>query len=245
MNFAEIQSNVENYLLDLPDETQAAIPGWINEATRDAERRFNWKHMEAEIEIQTVAGVRELVNEPLRYKEGRGNPFLAHKDGDNEEILWASSLQNMLRLAPESSDDTTLGAGKPQFLLALYDEYEDDFELHCYPLPDGNSDWANGEYRIRIPYWRYTAEGPTLATNWFSQNLPYYLIFKAAAMGFEFNRDEQRAQYWERRAEQQFKKGSGQQKRARLQGNPTLSISMGAYGPGRRPKLGRGRYRRL
>lgn len=245
MNFAQIQSNVENYLLDLPDETQAAIPSWINEATRDAERRFNWRHMEAEIEIQTVVGVRELVNEPLRYKESRGYPYVLHQDGGRDEIQWAPSLSDMLRQVPEASIDPTKGAGEPAFLLARYDEYDDDYELSVYPLPDGRSQWANGEYRIRIPYWRYTAEGPGLATNWFSQNLPYYLIFKAAALGFEFNRDEQRAQYFERRAEQQFKKGSGQQKRARLQGNPTLSFNVGAYGPGRRARVRRGRYRGL
>lgn len=245
MNFAQIVSNVENYLLDLPDETQAAIPDWINEAVRDAERRFNWKHMEAQTEAVTVAGERFLLTEPLRYKESRGDPYILHEDGDREPIQWAPSLQDMLLQTPQSSTDATLGAGKPSFLLAVYDEYDLDFELEVYPLSDGESQYSDGEYRLYVPYWRYTAEGPDLATNWFSQNLPYYVIFKAAAMGFEFNRDEQRAQYFETRAEKQFKKGSGQQKRARLQGTPTMSISLGANGPGRLPRLGRGRYRRF
>ncbi len=244
MNFAQVQTNVENYLLDLPSETQALIPDWIERAVREAEEDFNFDHMQAEARIQTVAGVRELLNEPLRYKEGRGNPYLLTSDGDREPIQWAASFEDMLAQSPESSTDTTLGADKPAFILGRYDEYDDDFELEVYPLPDGNSNWDNGEYRIRIPYWRYTDGSSNNSTNWFTQNIPFYVIFKAAAFGFEFNRDERRAQYWEKRAMQQLRKAKGKQKRARLNGR-SLSANPGVFSPGRRPRLGRGRYRRL
>lgn len=246
MNFGEIEERVKSYILDLPEETDELVPDWINQAVREAEDRYNFRHMEATIQVQTVVGVRELTAPNSRYKAQRADPFLLYKNGSTREIDWAPSQSDMLRQFPEASEDPTRGAGAPQFLLEVYDEYESAYELHVYPLPDGNSDWANGEYRVRVPYWRYSVDLVDGGdTNFFTLNAPFYLIYRATSLGCEFNRDEQRGQYYLGKAEGEYQRIVGSAKRAKVGRRDELTIRTGVNGPAKTPRLGRRYYRRL
>ena len=58
MQFSELIDNVTKYLLDVPDDTAALIPVWINQSVKDAERRHNFRHMERTLSIVTTPNVR-------------------------------------------------------------------------------------------------------------------------------------------------------------------------------------------
>ena len=47
MQNAEIKAEVESWLLDLPNGATQRIQGWVNEAIREACKRYNFRQMEA------------------------------------------------------------------------------------------------------------------------------------------------------------------------------------------------------
>lgn len=190
--FAQLKTRVKDYLIDVPTKTDALVGDWINRAITKAEERFNFQHMMASQEFTTVEDTRVLSSSlPTRWKSLRDMPFFTEDDSfqATQEIGHATSEGDMRRQYAELDD------GSPDFL--LFSEADD--EIQVWPLPDGESDHDDGEYRITVPYWRKTA---ALAndgdTNWFTDNAEWYVTFFAAAEGFLFNRDEQAAVFFER-----------------------------------------------
>lgn len=186
--FAEIQQRVRNHVIDLPTETEGEIPGWVNRAIRFAQEVHNFRFMEATAPFTTVEDTRKLGDIPDDWKEKRADPWLLEGDGGTMEIRWLPSESEAVRRYSETDANET---GPPRHILETPDE------LHVYPFPDTNSLHSDGDYRVRVPYWKYLPELEADGdTNWFTDNAADYVVWKAAAEGMLFNRDFEMASLW-------------------------------------------------
>lgn len=226
--FQQLQERVAGYLIDTPAFTSGLVPSWINKAIRDAEDRHNYRHMERVFEATTVAGERVLAARPADWKMAREAPYLLHDDGETKELGWAASREQMRR---QFGEDNPQDAAEPRFIM---DDAEDG--LLVYPLSDSDSDYSDGEYRVRVPYWGYS---PALtggsSTNWWTDNREWYLVFYAAAEGFLANRDTQEATVYLERAEVERQKSVRTNKQQANKPPRVLVPRRGVYGLGRQP----------
>jgi hypothetical protein len=237
MDFGQIQDEVESWLLDLPSGAASRVPGWTNQAIKDAAKRHNFKCMEAELTPDTVDQQRLLVALPADWKEHRGLPYLYRQDGSTREINWAPSESEMIRTyaiqLPDEGNTTPADEGEPRYLLER-GEYPDG-QIDVFPLPDDESDWDNGNWRLVVPYWAYPADlALDSATNFFTLKGDFYCIWKAVSLGFAWNRDEERAQFFEAKAEREFKTLERIDKRSKLPDRITLGAYKDVYAPSSR-----------
>jgi hypothetical protein len=150
----------------------------VNRAVYIAQQVYNFPCMEASIQLTTTQGNTALGNKPARFKSVRGNPYLVHFTGNEHTELFDAwwTEQDVLRRYKE---DTRI-VGQPKVILELPTSFK------VYPTPDGASDWADGNYRVKILYWAYL---PDLAgnadTNWFTENAAQYIIWAAAGLLLE------------------------------------------------------------
>lgn len=194
--FASIQARVETRVIDLPTAVQAEVPTLVNEAMRLIQQEHNFKAMEDELETITTVATRVLTAIPARFKEFRGEPWYETDDGFIVRMVLASSRE---AIWVEVDDEAE---GFPRFLLDGLSDDAGTRNVEVYPLPDGNSDYGDGEYRITIPYWRYVPELSADAdTNWFTVNAEEWLVEKATAEAFLIDWDEERAAMWLQKAE--------------------------------------------
>lgn len=240
MDFSTIKGHIREYVIDVPAETEALLDDWVNEALLDAERRHNFQHMYATESYTTTEDTRKLGDVPDNYKEPRGLPWKLFDDGQTVEFDWAASESDMIR---QYGNDNDLDDGEPEFLLEVYNQTSGKREFHLYPLPDDNSDYSDGDYRIEVPVWLYS---PALAdegdTNWFTNQFPFYLIYKATYFGLLFNRDESRASAFNQLAEQMYRNAKSLDKRSKIPPRFTMPARRGVHAPSKRPR-GRIRHR--
>lgn len=238
MQNSEIKAEVQSWLLDLPSGATTRIQGWINEAIRDACKRHNFRFMEAEQGFTTAARTRELGSKPARWKESRGLPYYIRQDGSAREIEWAASESDMVRTyavdEPAEGNATPVDEGPPRWLLERPDT------IDVYPLPDEGSDWLDGNYRLVVPFWQYPEDLSADADeNFITVEAPYYVIWKAAALGMRWNRDTENALLLEAEAEKQFRRLERQDKLARLPDRMNLAVHADVYhGRSRRGQRG-------
>lgn len=184
--FAELQTRVERLVIDLPTSVQTEVPFLINEAMRDIQIDHNFKVQEALLSAQqTTASTRALLAVPSNFKEWRGEPYILTNLGVHRKLVPANDRMEVLRLW-ENDDE-----GEPEAL--LIGEPSDELgaaSFEVWPLPDGSSDFDNGEYRVYIPYWRFlTALSADGDNNWFTNNGEQYLIEAATARAFALDWD--------------------------------------------------------
>jgi len=196
--YSEIQDRVERRLIDLPAAVLAEVPDLVNKAHREIQRRHNFKVMRATQSNTTLVDTRTLVTAiPSDFKQLRSKPWFVSNEGFRKEIGIAP---DELALAREFETDDD---GEPEFILepACDDDTCVSEKWEVWPLPDGNSDYDDGEYRLVIPYWKYLpAYSADADSDWFSVNADWYITFKATAEGFFVDWDEQRGAFWEQKA---------------------------------------------
>lgn len=234
MDLQTARQRVQDYVIDLPSETVSLIDSWINKAVRTAEERHNFRYMAQTLSTITVTGQRKLDDKPALWKEAGAPPWLQRDDGSNREMEWAPSKSEMVRdFDIEDADDK----GSPRFVLETADE------LRVFPFPDGESDYLDGEYRVRVPYWSYSA---LLSSNGDSNPLtlaaPWYVVFYAVSEALIFNRDEGRGGAYAGKAEQEFVKARLVDKRSRLPDRMTVVPRRDVFGAAINRRT---RYRRL
>lgn len=225
--FAQIKSRVERYLIDLPEGVSDEIDGWVNEGINTAEDRYNFRAMQATAQFTTADGVRELTK-PSDWKEMRVVPWL-DEDGHTEEIKWAPSHSEMVRMFNQDPD---LDYGKPKFLL------ETETQLIIYPYPDETSLNDDDNFIINVPYWKTLAELSADAdNNYFTNAMEDYVVFFAIAEGLVFNREEERAAVYVSKAEQKFQQAMRKDKRSKLPRRLSLNVYSDVYGNTDRSRL--------
>lgn len=186
---AQIRTKVLAYMIDQPASAVALVDGWINAGIGYAERQHNFRHMEALLEMVTVEETRVVSALPSGWKENRADPWRTDAAGATREIEWLPSENEAVRIF---HDDST---GTPAYLL------ERNGNIEAWPLPDGNADHDDGEYRISAPYWKYS---PDLAadgeSNWLTENGLDFVLNYAVYEAMIFLREEERAAVYLRRA---------------------------------------------
>lgn len=216
--YASIRSRIEGRVIDLPSFVTAEVPTLINSAIKILQDQHNFKVMETLMSAQqTTEDTRVLTTLPAAWKEANGDPYYITDLGDTYFLSFAGTRQGVV--AEYTNDDE----GSPRSLLISEPTDTGAANIEVYPLPDGNSDYDNGEYRVYIPYYRYTAALSADAdTNWFTVNAEEYIVEKATALAFMLDWDYESAAVWHQSAENWKKDIVKRDKMARLVGFDTL-----------------------
>lgn len=198
MTFLELRTEVLANLIDTPAYIQAAAPTLVNRAIKDLQRKRNFYVMRTTVTFNTAFEQRTLADVPSNFKMFNGKPYYVEELGMTYPIAVASS-----KTAAEMAfgTDPTLDFGRPQVIAQGEPSDSGERKFEVYPFPDGNSDYADGEYRIRIPYFRFLPVLTTdAATNWFTDNAEEWIVFRATARGFARLWGEDHARDWNGRA---------------------------------------------
>ena len=219
MTYQELQDEVETNIIDLPAAVLAKVPTYVLRAVKTLQTKHNFKVMETEQTYNTVLSTRSIGSVPSNFKEWRLDPFFLDDEGVWRKIILAP---NVSAIRQSHIDDEDIGY--PLFLLESDASNDANAStLLVYPLPDGNSDFDDGEYRIYVPYVKYlTALSAGGDSNWFTINADEYIINLATSYGFAADWDEQRMGIWAQLAENKFKEIVKRDKLYRLSGVDTL-----------------------
>lgn len=194
MTYAQLKQAILDALIDTPTIVQNAVPRLVNQAIAELEQRFNFKVMQANQAFTTTINSRTLTPAglPDDFKEYRINAYFTEQLGGSREVEVISDRSVAMRRW--ATDDI----GQPAHLV------EDAGVLEIWPLPDGISDYTDGEYRITLPYWKYLPDlSADSDTNWFTTNAEQFIINWATAEGFALDWDEKRSDYWTQRADKE------------------------------------------
>ncbi len=201
MTFLEMRDEVEATVIDVPARTRALIPQYINSALRTLQVRRVFHVMETRIDVNTVVGQRELVVVPENFRSLLGEAVAINDLGGWKPVHIAPSAHEVLRRwgpLSEGSPDTLVIANDPS------DELGGSV-VQIYPLPDGRSDYQDGEYRLQIPYARYLAplvdDGDR---NWLTIYGHRFIVYTAVSLAFLANENYDRADVWRAEANRHF-----------------------------------------
>lgn len=216
--FQDLQTRVQRRVIDLPQAVRDEVPDLINQAIRSIQKKHDFKVMEEELTLVTVIGSQTLGNVPELWKSLRDQAYRTEALGR----VFPLSLSNTSRAPREVW--ATEDEGAPTVLWETSPlSVEGERQFMVWPIPDGNSDWDDGEYRVTIPYWRYVPHLtlPT-STNWFTNNAEMYIINQATAEAFALDWDEERMAVWAQKAAAEQHEVISTDKKFRLAGVDTM-----------------------
>ena len=206
ITYATIQARVQSRVIDLPSAVLAEIPTLVNDAVHFLCGLHNFRVMQAEADYTTVSGFHVLGAIPADWKEPRGMAYYVSNVGWTKQVNWQPSREyTYRRYAPldpnQKGPPVDIMLGEPESVdnpdVSNPDRDMSALNLEIYPYPDGLSDYGDGQYRIKVPYWAYL---PDLASggdhNWFTDWGDRYLVDMATADAFALDWDEQREQFW-------------------------------------------------
>lgn len=196
--YSEIQERVLRRLIDVPSAVQAEVPDLINDAMKGLQDLIQFPFQETVTGTFTTSeGLHDLGPIPENFQKVIAQPYMVLDDdpGDIQILALADDPHQINKLYDTDSE------GAPEVVLVGPLSSDGSGQFLIYPLPDGLSDYDDGEYRIFIPYAKYLDVLEDDADeNWFTTHALQYLIFKATAEGFAINWDEERAAFWEQKA---------------------------------------------
>lgn len=207
--FGEMQTRVQQIIIDCPTTVTAHIPSFIKEATRRLQTLHNFQVCKALSSVYTTTeGTRVLGALPSNWIRIRGNPYEIHVDGQVREFAFSLDRADVEREYGSDAGgqaSTDILSGPPRVILQSESTADSGAaNLELYPLPDGNSLYEApnaGEYRIRIPYWKFLTELSAAGdTNWFTVHANEWIVWMAAAEGFFSDHDEERGTLWTQKA---------------------------------------------
>ncbi len=199
MTYLELRTAVIANVIDVPGTVTSRVGYFVNRAIRKAQEKHNFLTQERLLTYTTTAGSITLGAGPAnyRFKEFRGQPYYTPFVGRAVPIELAYN--------PLGDIYSPLDIGSPRLITMLNTSDLGVFNFQVFPYPDGNSEYADGEYRITIPYWRYV---PDLVndtdTNWFTIQAPDYIINKATYETFAAERDTENMTIWAQRAQNEY-----------------------------------------
>ena len=253
--YSELQSRVQSRVIDLPPTVLAEVPQLVNEAMFELQSRHNFKCMEQTLYAYTQYSNRILQNgapanptqPPLFTYPGQGTSitnftlnmglpggfkefatsqsptFVRYTDGSVRFIEVAPDQRSVYGTYTEGdySFPAIIVLAPPTTVL------NNDAQFGVYPLPDGLSDWPDGEYRIQIPVYQYFANLVTPGdSNWLCQNPhgEHFILEWATAEAFALDWDAQNEQKWKAKSELSFKRVVDADKKFRLSAVNELAI---------------------
>lgn len=219
MAFIDIKNQVLANVIDLPPAVSAAVPGLINTAIRSAERRYNFKYMEQRSDFVTVPAVLTL-GTISRFKEYRDRgPYLKRQYAPASRIYVSSNSGDISEM---DALNVTLPGDRPRWITNTV-ALDGTYTLSVAPYPDALSDWDDGNYRVHVPFYQYSA--PLVAdadTNWLVVNGDDYIAFRATAEAFMKDWDYNSMLVWKQQDQEKFKEIQLADKRLRLSGIDTF-----------------------
>ena len=190
--YSELQAKVLRRVIDAPQAVQAEVPSLVNAAIRKAQQRHNYMAMQSTVVYTTTANSITLGAIPADFKQVRDYPFFQFVDGGRwVEMRMSPSARAPRRMWAEDA------VGSPR--IATFGTLDENAtgNFIVFPLPDGRSQFPDGEYRVAIPYYRYLPDLVAAGDfNWFTTNGDEYIVDHATAEAFRINWDEKRANYW-------------------------------------------------
>ena len=220
--FAELKSEVQTIIIDLPTAVSNLVGMLVNRAMKDLQKKHDFKVMEATSNVfVTTANSHVLGSVPSDFKKFRGRPYILHNDGEVDHIGTAIDVTAVERVYGRNDTGTI---GQPAYIVDPEPDDENNTRsFQVYPLSDGNSDYSDGQYRVYVPYWKFltnlSADGDT---NWFTNNAEEYLIYRAAARGFLLDWDPENAAIWQGLATDELRTAKNTDKYNRLGSVKTL-----------------------
>lgn len=232
-NYLELKTRVNRRVIDLPAAVQAEVPLLVNIAMQKLQEKHNFKAMEGEFQTVTLVGSHALQragggpssvqfaqNPSFGFKEWRGEPwFLRYQDGAPRFMSWAPSREAVWGMFTQGGATVT-DASFPRLLLEeMPNDTQGSMGISVYPIPDGMSDWPDGEYRITVPHFTYL---PALSAdadfNWFTNQASgeEFIVTWAAGKAFQLNWDFQKYALMLQEAETHYKDLVTADKRMRL-----------------------------
>jgi len=225
--FLELMTEVRGNIIDLPTFVTNNVPAYVNRAIRELQNKHNFKVMEADSGVLVTApDTRVLSAVPANFKEYRGTPYVINVQGDTRELIVGISRETAehdVTTDAGGEADPEMVIGPPRIILQSEMTEQGASNWEVWPLSDALSLYANGEYRIRVPYWKYLAElSGSTDTNWFTVNGPEWIIRTATAMGFAADHNLDSSAYWTQLAAAKYQEVVNLDKRYRLSGVQNL-----------------------
>lgn len=228
--FATLKTKVQRRVADVTVGLTAEIGDLINEARIEVMDRTNFSWMKAEVDFTTLLNTRTLGVTPADWKQWRERPYWVE---DNQ-----GQTHQMLSVRSEATAEDaveTERVGSPQYLVrGMETPTTDASSLLIYPLPNGLSDYSDGEYRVKVPYYKYlalmTADGDEDAMS-LDAGLVRFIIDWACKLAYELDWNEKRASYYEGTAEKTWARMKRRNGLKVLSGINTLVPHQGADDP--------------
>jgi hypothetical protein len=211
--FSAIQARVLSWLIDTPAAVISEVPTLITSSVAWLQAQHNFQVMQAELQYITASTPALGTSQthvigyiPADWKCKRGDPYYVWYIGDRSRMGWQPERSYAYRQwSPaninEIGQPVDLLIGEPENAIVppsggSPSNQMTGLTVEVFPFPDGSSDWSDGNYRIRIPYYRYL---PALAgstdANWFTLDgaQAEFCVANAVWQGFMMNEDESRA----------------------------------------------------
>lgn len=185
--YADLKTRTLRRLIDAPASVIAEVPLIVNDVYTDLQRDHRFWESQATLAVSTTEGSHVLASTPSDWGSYRGSTgWYVTELGDSRRIvLGKGSQEAAIRW------NNVLDIGEPRYVTWV------PSGLQVFPLPDGNADWEDGEYRVNVPYWsRLPALAADADQTWLTDLASDYLIAEATRRGFLLDWDEQRAQVW-------------------------------------------------
>jgi len=211
--FSAMQARVLNWLIDTPSAVQAEVPTLLTASIAWLQAQHNFQVMQAEQQYITsstpalgTSQTHVIGQIPVDWKCKRGDPYYVMFIGSKRLMHWQPEREMMYRKW-EPADISQVGApcdlliGEPENALVppvggSPSNSLTGLNIEAFPFPDGSSDWQDGNYRVRVPYYRYLpALSLSTDTNWFCLDGPQaeFCVSNAIWQGFMMLEDESRA----------------------------------------------------
>jgi len=185
--FLDLQTAVQQRVIDLPPTVLAAVPRLINHAIRSIQRKYNFRAMEQSVTMITAVGsLTPTPNTIANFKEYRDKgPYLIRNLSEAKRFITASEPDaSMFERADATLPD------EPHFLFNTTDINTGATTFSIFPYPDALSDWNDAQYRIVVPVYVYSADLVNSGdANWFTNNAADYIEREAAGQAFGLDWD--------------------------------------------------------
>lgn len=221
--FIELQQQVLRRVIDAPTAVTTEVPSLVRKALRWMQDQHNFRVMEDAEDYTTTAGSNTLGTLPTNFKQFRDEPYEQPETAPARYLSIAPNRRAArIQFGPEDE-------GPPEVLVEGQKAADGTGSLVVYPLPDGNSDYSDGEYRITVPYWGYLTLADDSSTNWFTENGGEdVIVARATAEGFRLDWAEDKADYWDGQAMVRFAEFKRMNKSQIISRTPTLGFFTGA-----------------
>lgn len=226
--YAGIQTRVRRRVIDAPAAVVAEVPTLVNEGYKAIQKQHNFKVMEKLAAFTTVVDTRALGVQPTDFKEfhDTDRPYYLFNSGSVRPIQLAGSKFGLLTGISEAASNS------PRVLYVPPLNVDGTGTWQLYPLPDGNSDYGDGEYRVKVPYYGYlsalSADGDT---NWLTDVGEEYIVMYAVMEAFAVDWDEDRMAIWAQKMQLKLQETIRLDKRLRLSGVQELVPFQGNNDP--------------